>query len=126
MKARFNLLLRWLFGVLLLWAAFSKLANLQAFYGSLLAYQLPLPDLLLRVGAVVLPWLELFCGLHLLVGIWVQAALGWALVLFAIFLVVTEQAWARGLDISCGCFNLQWFGGYAFAKTYLFRQSRSR
>lgn len=118
MKVRFSLLLRWLFGVLLLWAAFSKLANLQAFYASLLAYQLPLPDPLLRVTAIVLPWLELFCGLHLLVGFWTQAALGWALVMFSIFLIATGQAWARGLDISCGCFNVQWFGGQAFARTF--------
>ncbi|MDB6122982.1 MAG: DoxX family protein [Pedosphaera sp.] len=120
MKSGFTRLLRWIFGLLLLWAAFSKLANLQDFYASLLAYQLPLPDMLLRCSAVVLPWLELFCGLLLLSGLWLRATLTWTLILFGIFLLATGQAWGRGLEISCGCFNMKLFGlgGSALAKTF--------
>lgn len=103
-------LVRWLLGVLLIWAALSKLANLQDFYGGLLAYQLPLPDFFLRWVATFLPWLELLCGLMLLAKIQMEAVLTWAVVLFSIFVVATGQAWMRGLDISCGCFNLQVLG----------------
>jgi hypothetical protein len=46
----------------------------------------------------------------LLAGLWTRAATGWALILFVIFAVATAQAWARGLEISCGCFNLQALG----------------
>jgi putative oxidoreductase len=70
------------------------------------AYRLPLPGILLRITAVVLPWLELFCGLLLLARLWCRAALLWILMLCLIFLVVTGEAWARGLSISCGCMNL--------------------
>jgi len=101
---------RWLLGVLLVWAALSKLANLQDFYGGLLAYHLPLPDFFLRAVAACLPWLELLCGLMLLSQVRSEAALVWALLLFSIFVLATGQAWARGLDISCGCFNLQLLG----------------
>jgi hypothetical protein len=52
----------------------------------------------------------------LLGSFWLRAALSWCLLLFAIFAVATGQAWARGLDISCGCFNLQVVGLEALAK----------
>ena len=59
---------RWLLAVLLVWAALSKIANLNEFHASIVAYQLPLPNGLLRLTAMVLPWLELLCGILLVVG----------------------------------------------------------
>jgi len=104
------LALRWLIGALLVWAALGKLANPQEFFTLLLAYRLPLPAGLVKVAAVVLPWLELLCGLLLLAGFRVQAALAWALVLFLVFTACTAQAWVRGLHIACGCLDLRLLG----------------
>lgn len=101
---------RWLLALLLVWAALSKIANLNEFHASILAYQVPLPDSLIRLTAIALPWLELLCGILLLVGGARRAALVWAMVLFAVFVLATGQAWARGLDISCGCFKLGFLG----------------
>ena len=101
---------RWLLGAVLLWAALGKLANVQEFYAALLAYQLPLPSPLLKATAVVLPWLELLCGLMLLANVRTTAALAWATVLFAVFAACTGQAWLRGLHIACGCLDLRVFG----------------
>ncbi len=122
-ESKCQTIVRWLLGVVLVWAALSKIANLQDFYISIAAYQLPLPGALLRLTAMILPWLELICGLLLLGRIWTRAALVWALVLFVVFVVATGQAWARGLDISCGCFNLSAFGldpasGKSFVKFF--------
>lgn len=103
-------LVRWILGVLLVWAALSKIANPLDFYSAVAAYRLPLPGLMLRATAVVLPWLELLCGLLLLAGFWTRAAAGWALVLFVVFAGATGQAWARGLEISCGCLDLRALG----------------
>jgi len=103
-------MVRWLLGALLVLASLSKIANLQEFYISIAAYQLPLPGAWLRLSAMILPWLELLCGLLLLGAVWTRAALVWALVMFGVFVLATGQAWARGLDISCGCFNLSAFG----------------
>lgn len=103
-------LVRWILGALLVWAALSKIANPLEFYSGLAAYQLALPGWALRATAAVLPWLELICGLLLLAGLWTRAAAGWALVLFVVFAGATGQAWARGLEISCGCFNLHALG----------------
>ena len=107
-SAKFPLfpIFRYLLALLFLWASISKLANLHDFYASLLAYQLPLPNALLKAAAIILPWLELFCGLTLLAGFWLRAAVWWVLILCLVFVFATGQAWARGLDISCGCLNL--------------------
>jgi putative oxidoreductase len=102
--------LRWLLALLFIWAAASKLANVQEFCASLFAYQLPLPAGLLRLTAMVLPWLELLCGLMLLGRFWFRATLGWTVLLCAVFALCTGQAWARGLQISCGCLNLDFLG----------------
>jgi uncharacterized membrane protein YphA (DoxX/SURF4 family) len=106
----FRNVLRWLVGIIFIWAAISKLANLQDFYTTLVAYRLPLPDFLLRLTAITLPWLELFCGLMLLARSWIRVALAWIVVLCAVFMVCTGQAWARGLQIYCGCLNLDFIG----------------
>jgi putative oxidoreductase len=102
--------LRGLLGVLMLWAAVSKLADPIEFLGSIYAYQLPLPGLLLQTAAVVLPWLELLCGLLLVAGLWVETALVLVTGLLVLFVVATGQAWMRGLEIGCGCFDLKIFG----------------
>ena len=101
---------RVLIGVILIWAALSKLANATEFLGALYAYQLPLPKSLLQLVAVVLPWFEFLCGLMLLLNIWTETVLAAAACLLGVFLLSTGQAWARGLHISCGCFNLRMFG----------------
>lgn len=114
MKVAFELsgrdLVRWLLGALLVWAAISKLANVQEFYGDILAYDLPLPSFVLKGAAIVLPWLELLCGLMLLARFRIDAALVCATALFIVFVFATGQAWARGLNISCGCFDLGMLG----------------
>ena len=102
--------LRWLIGVLLIWAALGKLANLQEFLVTLAAYRLPLPPAFLRGTAMVLPWMELLCGLLLIADLRTQAALMWSLVMFVIFAVCTGQAWFRGLKIACGCLDLRFVG----------------
>jgi len=105
-----SLMLRWLLALVMLWAAVSKLANPTEFLGSIYGYELPLPRVLLQTAAVVLPWVELLCGLLLLAGFWSQTALLTVTGLLVCFVIATGQAWARGLDIACGCFNLQIFG----------------
>jgi uncharacterized membrane protein YphA (DoxX/SURF4 family) len=65
---------------------------------------LPSPDLTVLL-AVYLPWLEVTAAITLFVK---RLALGAALAvagMTAIFLGAIGSAWARGLDISCGCFG---------------------
>jgi uncharacterized membrane protein len=105
-----RIVFRWIIGALLIFAALGKLADLQEFYNTLLAYRLPLSSPILCAVAMILPWLELLCGLLLLANIRTAAALGWSAFLFAVFAICTAQAWVRGLNIGCGCLNLTIIG----------------
>ena len=97
--------LRILLGALMIWAALGKLADPQGFLAAIYGYELPLHETILRSSAIALPWLELLCGLVLLVGFWNESSLAILIGLMAVFVVATGQAWFRGLDISCGCFG---------------------
>jgi uncharacterized membrane protein YphA (DoxX/SURF4 family) len=108
--------LRWLLAVILVWAALGKIANLHEFYATILAYQMPVAEPLARWVAMVLPWLELLCGLLLMAGSARRAALAWTALMFGVFVLATGQAWLRGLDISCGCFKLAFLGDGVLAK----------
>lgn len=109
-RTRVALAVRCALGALMLWAAVSKLANPTEFLGALYAYDLPLPRVAFKTAAVVLPWVELLCGLCLLAGVWTETVLALVGALFLVFLVATGQAVLRGLEISCGCFDLHVFG----------------
>ena len=68
------------------------------------AYQL-LPEPLVAPVAFGLPVIEIAVGLALLLGVFVRTAAIAAAVLLTVFLVGVGSAWARGLQIDCGCFG---------------------
>ena len=98
--------LRILIGLLFLFSGAEKLINpYQNFLYALQAYQV-LPGWAEVAVARSFPWIELFVGIFCLLGLWCEAALNGALVLFAVFVTVIGQALLRGLDIDqCGCFG---------------------
>jgi uncharacterized membrane protein YphA (DoxX/SURF4 family) len=55
--------------------------------------------------AFYLPWLEIFCGLALVVRLFYRGALSILTVLILVFTLATTAAKIRGLDITCGCFG---------------------
>lgn len=56
--------------------------------------------------AIGMPWIELFVGVFLLLGLWTPMALKGAGLLFVSFIVVVGQALIRRLPIDeCGCFG---------------------
>jgi uncharacterized membrane protein YphA (DoxX/SURF4 family) len=101
---------RLILGAVLLWAGVAKAANPSELLGSVFSYDLPLPRFVLELAAVGLPWLEIVLGICLLLNHWTGTALVLSGGLFAMFAMATGQAWARGLEISCGCFGFEKFG----------------
>jgi len=55
--------------------------------------------------AFYLPWLEIFCGLALVLRILYRGGLLILTALIGIFIAATIAAKIRGLDITCGCFG---------------------
>jgi len=87
-----------------IYASLDKIAHPAAFAKDVYNYQI-LPDALINLTALVLPWLELFLGLCLLAGIWLPGAVLTVNGLMVVFLGALVFNLARGLDINCGCFD---------------------
>ena len=96
---------RLLLGTVFVWAGTVKILDSQDFLVSLYSYEIVLPETLLRLVAVVLPWVEVTCGLAIILGIWQDAGLDLVGLLLVAFIIATGQAWVRGLETSCGCFG---------------------
>ena len=90
-------------------AALPKIQDPAAFATSVEGYRVVTGHLTVWI-ALALPWLELVAGFGLLIPqIRRGSALVIALLLIA-FILLHASAWARGLDINCGCFNAHDFG----------------
>jgi putative oxidoreductase len=55
--------------------------------------------------ALYLPWLEIICGLALVLRRLYSGALALLLALLVVFIGASFAAKARGIDITCGCFG---------------------
>jgi uncharacterized membrane protein YphA (DoxX/SURF4 family) len=98
--------LRLFLGVVFLYASYDKILQPQAFALTVYNYQL-LPESLINVTALVLPWLELVLGLCLISGLWLPGATVMSTGLLAVFMSALILNLLRGLDIHCGCFSAQ-------------------
>jgi len=86
------------------WAAVAKISDPDAAVRAVLAYQL-LPEALVRPVAWGLPFAELALALLLAVGLATRLAAAVSAVLLGLFMIAIALAWARGLQIHCGCFG---------------------
>src|SRR3954447_3529552 len=85
-------------------AGLLKVDDLAASGRAVNAYRLMPYDTAKVVGAVQ-PFLEIALGLLLLVGLAVRLSAAIAVVVLVIFIAGIVSAWARGLQIDCGCFS---------------------
>jgi uncharacterized membrane protein YphA (DoxX/SURF4 family) len=86
------------------WAAIAKIAGPDAAVRAVRAYQL-LPETLVRPVAWGLPFAELALAVLLAAGLATRLAAVCSAVLLGLFMVAVASAWARGLQIHCGCFG---------------------
>jgi len=101
-----------LFGAVFVYAGVLKASSPLTFLDDVRSFQL-LPDPYAAWLALGLPWLEIFAGLAVITGIGRAGGLFSLNALLLVFLVAILVSWARGLDLSCGC-----FGGSAEASDY--------
>ncbi|MBW1980059.1 MAG: DoxX family membrane protein [Deltaproteobacteria bacterium] len=98
------LTVRFVLGAVFLYASVDKILHPQAFAEIVYNYQI-LPDSLINVTALILPWLELLLGLSLISGICLPGSVLLANLLLVTFLAALLFNAVRGLDIQCGCFS---------------------
>ncbi len=75
-----------------------------AFAGQVANYQI-LPYAWNYLVAAILPYLELLCGILLLLNKRIRPAVLVLFVLNLIFMLALSSLIVRGIDIDCGCFN---------------------
>jgi putative oxidoreductase len=93
-------------GAIFLLACWHKLVEPGTFAVDIATYKI-LPLGLINLMAIVLPWVELFAGIMLIIGFRTRAAALLIAGMMAMFLVAISIALAKGLDMSCGCFASQ-------------------
>ena len=96
--------LRLVLGGVWLVAGALKVADPAASERAVRAYDL-LPESLVPVVAHGQPFLEIALGVLLLLGIAVRESAAASAVLVVVFMLAVTSAWARGLQIDCGCFG---------------------
>ena len=97
---------RILIGLVFLVSGFQKATQpIQNFMYVIESYDF-LPYSLVKITAHIVPWVELFVGIFMTVGLWLPAALSAATIFFISFQCLLAQAMWRNLPIDkCGCFG---------------------
>lgn len=92
-------------GVIFVVAALPKIADPPSFAHMIYNYRI-VPGALVNISALIMPWLELLCGLALIFGIWTRAARNLVAFMLIVFIVAISINLMRGNAIDCGCFNV--------------------
>ena len=96
---------RVIIGGALAWAGLAKIGDLSQSVVAVRAYELPIPDGLVTAIGYCMPIFEIVIGLALIVGLFTR----WVGLIGALTMIVyiagISSAWARGLNIDCGCFT---------------------
>jgi len=96
--------IRLILGSVFIYASISKIEHPAQFLTVIENYRL-LSTAQSHYAALFLPWLELFCGLFLMTGIFVETSAGLISIMLVFFMAALLSALLRGLDIDCGCFS---------------------
>ncbi|WP_309398574.1 MauE/DoxX family redox-associated membrane protein [Cerasicoccus maritimus] len=98
------LLAQMILGALFLYSGIVKMLEPKEFLQSIEAYRLVLYEVA-WLTAYYLPPLEILVGLGVFIRQWRRACASLIAVMMLIFTTALILAWARGLDINCGCFG---------------------
>ena len=100
----FALCARMILGAIFIYASIDKIHYPAAFAEAVYNYQI-LPDALINLTAIILPWLELLLGICLVLGVCLPGVVLLSNMLLATFFGAMVFNLGRGLDINCGCFS---------------------
>ncbi len=103
------LALRLALGGLFVLAAYQKLFSgpfaSQTFSESIRAFRVVEDVELVRLATFMIPWVELFAGLALILGLWTRAAAMVIGLLLSVFISGIVSVELRGLVADCSCFG---------------------
>jgi uncharacterized membrane protein YphA (DoxX/SURF4 family) len=99
-----GLLLRIYIGAIFITASMYKINYPGEFAETIASYQI-VPFWGVHLMALFMPWIELICGLMLVLGLRTRAAGVLAGAMLVVFCVAIVATLARGIPIGCGCFT---------------------
>jgi putative oxidoreductase len=97
-------LFRLIVGGVFIWAGLLKIFDPLGFAQSIANYR-AFPGAMSFFLGLVLPWLELLCGVLLIFGFMRRASALILSGLLSAFLILIVVTILRGIDIDCGCFG---------------------
>jgi uncharacterized membrane protein YphA (DoxX/SURF4 family) len=95
---------RFLLGGIFIFASYNKILNPAAFAEAVFNYQI-LPNNMVNLTAIILPWFEFIVGFCLIIGWWIPGAVVIVNLLMIVFISALVFNLVRGLDVQCGCFS---------------------
>jgi uncharacterized membrane protein YphA (DoxX/SURF4 family) len=103
-KQWIGLLARLIVGGIDLVAGLSKFSDPAGNVRSVRAYRI-LPESVVPTVGHALPTVEIVVGALLILGLFTRAMAVVSTLFFLAFIIGISSAWARGLEINCGCFG---------------------
>ena len=104
MKHWIGVLARLIVGVVDVWAGVVKFPDPAANVRQVRAFQI-LPEAVVPTVGHALPTVEILIGAMLILGLLTRTFAVLAGIFFVAFIIGIASAWARGLEINCGCFG---------------------
>jgi len=98
------MIVRLVVGLTFIYASYYKIVEPGDFAKSIWYYHL-VPGSLINLMAVILPWVELVCGVFLILGIAYRGSVILVGLMTVVFILAIASAIARGIDLDCGCFK---------------------
>ena len=99
------ILSRFILGIVFIYASIDKIIDPAQFSDAIDNYHIT-PYSLNNLAALIIPWVELIIGLFLLLGVYLNGSSFIAILLLIFFIFIISQALMRGININCGCFDL--------------------
>lgn len=102
---RVEWVVRWILGIVFVYAGTQKILDPGGFAKIIYGYQL-FPGILINAIAIVLPWVEVYAGLFLALGVFPRSSAVLINILLAAFVLAISINLIRGHEFDCGCFSV--------------------
>jgi thiol-disulfide isomerase/thioredoxin/uncharacterized membrane protein YphA (DoxX/SURF4 family) len=95
---------RLLLGVILFVASFLKILDMSSFVDTVVGYHL-IPDNLAQIYGWAIPWVELYLGASIILGVLPRISAAISIPLIASFAIASTYALEKAPGSTCGCFG---------------------
>jgi putative oxidoreductase len=103
-KKVITFLIKLAIGGFFIYAAVGKIINPDEFARSIHNYRMMPPDII-NLMAITIPWIEIIAAVCLIIGFKTKGANLIIAGMLVVFIIALSSAYARGLNINCGCFS---------------------